>query len=144
VPKLLANYTLTLTEVADGIHDHGHYKNRRASALVVATNLSITNQAGHPLQDNKVDIVDTPASAGQPWTFTWHIQGTPKNVNKMVNVFNAFEFVSASAVPASIRKKPKKNDVVRFLASTAKRRRSAGLGITEIPIRARQTPMHQF
>jgi hypothetical protein len=102
--KLLANYTLTLTEAADGIHDHGHYKNRRASALAVAAHLSITNQAGNPLQDDGVDIIDTQASAGQPWTFTWYIQGTPKNVRKLVNVFNAFEFVTASAVPASLGK----------------------------------------
>jgi hypothetical protein len=100
----MPNYTLTFTEVTDGINDHGNYKIRRGSALVVATHLSITNQAGNPLQDNGVDIVDTPAPKGQPWTYTWYVQGTAKNVKKMVNVFNAFEFVSVTGGPP-LRKK---------------------------------------
>jgi hypothetical protein len=95
----MPNYTLTLTEVADGIGDHGNYKKRRASAIVIATNLSVTNQAGNPIADNGTDIVHHPASAGQPWTYTWYVQGTSKNVKKLVNVFNAFEYVTVTGGP---------------------------------------------
>ena len=95
----MPNYTLTLTEVADGIADHAHYKKRRASAIVIATNLLVTNQAGNPITDKPPDIVDHPAPAGQPWTYTWLVQGSSKNVKKLVNVFNAFEYVTVTGGP---------------------------------------------
>jgi hypothetical protein len=96
----LTNYTLALTETADGRGDHGHYKKRRASAITIATNLGITAQDGSPLTDNGKDIVDRkPVSAGQSWVYNWYVQGDPICVKRLVNIFNAFEYVTVVGGP---------------------------------------------